>query len=242
MAGIQPSIPAPIPPPDRHRPPSRPPPRHLLLRHQQIQPPLGDINPNLIPIMHQRQRPAHRRLRRDMQNTGPIRSPAHPCIRQPQQITNTRRQQLLRNRQLPPLRHPRRPHRPDPPQHQNRIGVNRQLRRINTPFQIRHPVKNNRPPDMPMQTLRRRRSFNHTTIRRQAPHQHLQPPALLQRPRQRPNHPIIINRRRRRHIRRKTPARNRPRPRSKKTAAPVGTTPKTRRRDENPPSQTPLTA
>ena len=102
MAGIQPSIPAPIPPPDRHRPPSRPPPRHLLLRHQQIQPPTGDINPNLIPIMHQRQRPAHRRLRRDMQNTGPIRSPAHPCIRQPQQITNTHRQQLLRNRQAAP--------------------------------------------------------------------------------------------------------------------------------------------
>jgi hypothetical protein len=90
---------------------------------QQIDAALGDIEPDHVAVLHQRQRTADGGFRRDMQHDGAKCSPAHSCIRYPHHVLDASARQLLRDRQIACFRHARRPLGAGIAQHQYVVGV-----------------------------------------------------------------------------------------------------------------------
>ena len=113
---------------DLARLPLRAPRRQLLVGHPQRQPPRRDVELDDVAVPDERQRPADERLRRDVQHARAVAGAAHPRVGDAHHVADALLQQLLRDRQHPPLGHAGTAERTRVLQHQHRIGRHRQRR------------------------------------------------------------------------------------------------------------------
>ena len=74
----------------------------------QLEAATGNVQLDLVAISHQRQRPADGGLGCDVEDDGAVRGTAHPGVREAHHVAHAALEQLLRDREVADLRHPRR--------------------------------------------------------------------------------------------------------------------------------------
>ena len=72
---------------------------------EEVEPALLDADADAVAVAHEPERPAVRRLRRDVEHDGAVGGAAHARVGQAQHVLDARRRELLRDRQVAGLRH-----------------------------------------------------------------------------------------------------------------------------------------
>ena len=91
----------------RRRFPFRAPPRQLVVRDVELEPPRLDIELDEVPVAHQRQRAPDSGFRADVKDDGALGGAAHACVRDPDHVGHTRLQHGRRQPHVAHLGHTR---------------------------------------------------------------------------------------------------------------------------------------
>ena len=101
-----------------------------------VRPALGHVQLDDVAIPHERQRAPGERFRRDVQDARAVARPAHPRVRHAHHVADALREQLLRNRQHAPLRHPGAAERSGVLQHEHGVGRHGQRRIVDPRLEV----------------------------------------------------------------------------------------------------------
>ena len=116
-----------------------------LLPRPEVEAAARDVEHDLVAGLHQGERPADERLGRDVQHAGAVRRAGHAGVADPHHVAHALLQQLLRDREHPPLRHPRAAQRPGVAQHEHGVRVDVQRRVVDARRHVVVVLEDDRP-------------------------------------------------------------------------------------------------
>src|SRR5215472_2924288 len=144
----------------------------LRFRNLELQFSSLDVELDQVAVLHERKRSSDEGFGRNVQHARAVARAAHACVGNANHVTHALREELLWNRELPPLRHPGRAQRTRVLEHQHGVGGHRKRRIVDARGHVVVIGEHHRRPRVLEQMRLSSRRLDHRTVGRQIATQH----------------------------------------------------------------------